>query len=179
MRLRTTPEPEATEREGDALLRLEAIYPELLPIVYGYCRARLAPHDAEDVTAEVFRAAVERLHSDPHADLRPGWFIAASRSRIIDRWRHDSRWSARLADVEPTGPAPVIGDDDPPVIEALDRISTVHRAVLVLHYVEGWSAREIGEALGRRPSAVDSLLARARRSLLGALDHVNGDGADR
>lgn len=158
---------------NDALRRLEARYPSLLPVVYGYCRARLPVHDAEDVTAEVFRAAVERLRNEPDVELTPGWFIAVCRSRIVDRWRYDSRWSSRLIDLAHSQPTIIDPHHDGgAILDALDRIPTLHRAVLVLHYVEGWSASEIGERLGRRPSAIDSLMARARRSLSSALDEA-------
>ena len=40
-----------------------------------------------------------------------------------------------------------------------------YRAVIYLHYYEGYSAQEIARMLGKTPSAVASLLHRGRRRL--------------
>lgn len=150
--------------DGD---RLGALYDELLPVVYGFCRARLPIHDAEDVTAEVFSAAAERLASDPDADLRRAWFITAARNRIIDRWRREQRWDHRLRSVgsDLTGRTAAEPLPTDPVLEQLDRLSTAQRAAAVLHWMDGYPVREVAEILGRSEHAVESLLARARRRL--------------
>jgi RNA polymerase sigma-70 factor (ECF subfamily) len=152
----------------DVGTRLEAMYRDLLPVVFGFARARMGEADAEDVTAEVFRTALQRLQADPYVDLRPSWFLTVARNLIIDRWRRELRWEGRLQlmqrDVDSMRPAG--GDNTDRVLDALDRLSPDHRVVLVLRYVDGCSAREIGDAMGRAPRAVDSLLARAKAALV-------------
>ena len=49
------------------------------------------------------------------------------------------------------------------VLAALRRLSAEQRAALVLHHVDGLSVREVARQLDRSESAVESLLARARR----------------
>ncbi|MBL9038211.1 MAG: helix-turn-helix domain-containing protein, partial [Archangium sp.] len=44
------------------------------------------------------------------------------------------------------------------------------RTVVLLNLVEGWTAEEIGEALGLSPNTVFTRLHRARQQLRGALD---------
>ena len=61
---------------------------------------------------------------------------------------------------------------DDRLLDSLERIPAEHRAVLVLRYVDGCSSREIAEAMGRSPQAVDSLLARARRGLIATFEEV-------
>jgi RNA polymerase sigma-70 factor (ECF subfamily) len=159
-----------------ARARLAALYEELLPVVYGYARSRLTEPDAEDVTADVFRAAAELVHADPDAQLAKSWFVTAARHRIIDRWRLRTRWEGRLElvrrDVE--GPASTSGesDDAPRVLAALDSLAPDHRVVLVLRYVEGLSTREVADAIGRSAFAVDSLVARARRAFAVAYEEM-------
>ena len=48
---------------------------------------------------------------------------------------------------------------------ALDSLPLRQRAVLCLRYLDDWSTAEIAEALELSIPAVESLLARARRSL--------------
>jgi RNA polymerase sigma-70 factor (ECF subfamily) len=160
----------------DALLdSLEEMYDQYLPIVYGYARSRLAEADAEDVTAEVFRAAAERLRHDPDAELLQAWFLTAARNRIIDQWRRHARWESRIEvlrrDAELAG-TDAASDDDQPALEALDRLAPDHRRVLVLRYVDGFRSGEIADALGRNARAVDSLLARARRAFTVAYEEA-------
>jgi RNA polymerase sigma-70 factor (ECF subfamily) len=161
---------------SDAHARLAAMYDELLPVVYGYARSRLAEADAEDVTAEVFRRAAEQLHGDPGAVLSRSWFLTTARNRVIDRWRHEMRWEGRLEvlrrDVDGHALSRAAGDAEDRVLDALDRLSPDHRAVLVLRYVDGLRTREIAAALGRGARATDSLLARARRELAVAFEAV-------
>lgn len=151
---------------GEPLARLESLYDEMLPVVFGYCRARLPLHDAEDVTAEVFRAAVEHLRRHPAADLTKGWLLTTARNRIIDRWRREERWSRRLTVLAAGASAieePTSGHAE--VLHLLDALPPAQRAAVVLHYLEGRPVKEIAATLARSPDAVDSLLARARRTL--------------
>lgn len=51
------------------------------------------------------------------------------------------------------------------VLDAIDRLSTRQRAAVVLRYLVDWSEADVANALGCRPAAVRSLLARARTKL--------------
>jgi RNA polymerase sigma-70 factor (ECF subfamily) len=160
---------------GVLLSDLECLYSEFLPVVYSYARSRLPKTDAEDLTAEVFRAAAEQLRRDPDAELGRAWLLTAARNRIIDLWRHRTRWEARIEilrrDAE-LSRASSMNDASEGGLEALDRLAPEHRAVLILRYVEGLRSKEIAAELGRNPRAVDSLLARARRALASAYDEA-------
>ena len=59
-------------------------------------------------------------------------------------------------------------DGDPRMIAALDSLSVRQRAVLMLRYVDDYSVSEVAEAMDLSYQATESLLARARRSLLAA-----------
>jgi RNA polymerase sigma-70 factor (ECF subfamily) len=155
--------------------RFEALYERELPTVYGYARARLAEADAEDVTAEVFRAALQRLRANPDVELTRSWFLTVARNLIIDRWRRNARWEERAAVIAADVATPPDAWPSPSadrVLDALDRVAADHRAVLLLRYVDGCSSREIGKLLGRSSRAVDSLIARARDALIHAFDEA-------
>jgi RNA polymerase sigma-70 factor (ECF subfamily) len=156
--------------------RLEALYSDLLPVVYGFSRSRVPEHDAEDVTAEVFRAALQRLQRDPEVELKPSWFLTVARNLIVDRWRRQLRWNGRLEllrrDVDVSSFDDRGGSTDR-VLDALDHLSDDHRSVLVLRYVDGCSSKDIAVALGKSPRAVDSLIARARSALAEAYEGLD------
>ncbi|HEX4867896.1 MAG TPA: sigma-70 family RNA polymerase sigma factor [Acidimicrobiales bacterium] len=119
---------------------------------------------AEDLTQEVWLALVEELRRGrwERADIR--WLITVARSRFIDAARRERRRQSKLelirreppSDIEPTS-----GD----VLDRLDQLLPMHRAVLVPRYVDGLSVPEIATAIGRNLTATNSLLARARSEL--------------
>jgi RNA polymerase sigma-70 factor (ECF subfamily) len=155
-------------------------YREVLPNVYGYL-LRLCAGDraqAEDLTQDVFVALVEELRRGrvDRADVR--WLITVARSRFLDLVRRERRRGSKLEliqreqvpDVEPTG-------ND--VLCCLASLQPLHRAVLVLRYVDGLAVADIATVVGRGETATHSLLARARAELRrSGLRPVAGDNPD-
>jgi RNA polymerase sigma-70 factor (ECF subfamily) len=143
-----------------------AFYRAHLPEVYGYL-LRLCVGDearAEDLTQDVWVALVEELqggHTD-RADVR--WLITVARSRFLDFARRERRGWSKLAliqrdertDGEPTGTD---------VLGCLVELQPLHRAVLVLRYVDGLPVPDVAAAIGRGLTGTNSLLARARAEL--------------
>lgn len=143
-----------------------AFYRSVLPDVYGYL-LRLCAGDrarAEDLTQDVFVALVEELRKgrDERADVR--WLITVARSRFLDFARREQRGRAKLELVRTDGSI----DDAPTgsdVLERLADLQPLHRAVLVMRYVDGLPVTEVAAAVGRGTTATNSLLARARAEL--------------
>lgn len=143
-----------------------AFYRTFLPDVYGYL-LRLCAGDraqAEDLTQDVWVALVEELRKGrtERADIR--WLITVARSRFLDLARRERRRESKLellrrddrTDDEPTGTD---------VLSHLDELHPLHRAVLVLRYVDGLAVADVAAAVGREVTATNSLLARARTEL--------------
>ena len=152
-----------------------AFYRTHLSDVYGYL-LRLCAGDralAEDLTQDVWLSLVEELRRGhfERADIR--WLITVARSRFIDAARRERRRQSKLelirreqpSDGEPTGSD---------VLDQLDQLTPMHRAVLVLRYVDDLSVPEVAAAIGRNLTATNSLLARARSELR----RVSGDASD-
>lgn len=143
-----------------------AFYRAHLPDVYGYL-LRLCAGDraqAEDLTQDVWLALVEELRRGraERADVR--WLITVARSRFIDAARRERRRQSKLELIrrEP------VRDDQPTssqVLERLDQLQPLHRAVLVLRYVDDLPVPEVAAAIGRKLTPTHSLLARARAEL--------------
>jgi RNA polymerase sigma-70 factor (ECF subfamily) len=143
-----------------------AFYRAHLPEVYGYL-LRLCAGDtaqAEDLTQDVWVALVEELRRGhiERADVR--WLITVARSRFLDLARRERRGWSKLAliqrddrtDTEPTGTD---------VLGRLAELQPLHRAVLVLRYVDRLPVPEVAAAIGRGVTGTNSLLARARAEL--------------
>jgi RNA polymerase sigma-70 factor (ECF subfamily) len=155
--------------------RFAAFYRMHLSDVYGYL-LRLCAGDraqAEDLTQDVWLALVEELRRGrtERADIR--WLITVARSRFLDAARRERRRQSKLELIRREQPR----DDEPSegdVLDRLDRLQPLHRAVLVLRYVDGLSVPEVATAIGRKLTPTNSLLARARAELR----RVSGDDTD-
>jgi RNA polymerase sigma-70 factor (ECF subfamily) len=149
----------------------ERLYREMLPTVHRFASTRLGEAEAEDLAAEVFHAAVVAYGDGREHQVTPAWIMAVARNKVIDRWRSAERRSAialrnrvRKDDLV-TFPADWSHDerrDD--VLAALDRMRPAERSLMVLHYLDGMTAAALSEVLECSVSAVESRLARARRS---------------
>lgn len=138
--------------------------------------------DADDLVQETFlRAWSARDRFEGRSGVR-GWLYRIATNLYLDQRKAAARrtiptgdpleWSADL------GPYPdALLSEDPAsgavaretvelaLISALMHLPPRQRAVFVLAEVSGWTAAEIGQALGLQRTAVNSLLQRARQTL--------------
>ena len=149
----------------------QAFYRDSLPHVYGYLLHRVggAAGTAEDLTQETYLAAVRQLSSGDSGDgLSLPWLIGVARHKLVDHFRRLDREERKLNLVS-AQPEP---DEDllsgrgrrQEVEEALADLPALHRAALVLRYVDDLPVGEVARTLNKTMHATESLLARARRS---------------
>lgn len=133
--------------------------------------------DAEDVCQDAFITALERLEECREPDRFRSWLLAIVRNRA-----HNLRRYRNLRRGPPVSPAAPSGDRGPAgdaEISALrDRLSAalrvlpeLQRQVVLLHDVEGWPHRDIGESLGITEGSSRVYLHKARRALREVLGH--------
>lgn len=168
---------EATvEEPGPALL---ALYDQALPEVYGYLLARC--HDrttAEDLTAEVFMAAVQSIGRGQVAEVTVAWLIGIARHKLVDHWRRLERERRRLEAVadDAATEAPDDGWDarlDALVAhQVLGGLGAHHRIALTLRYVDGLPVTEVASIIDRTVHATEALLVRARQAFRRAYEEV-------
>ncbi len=132
--------------------------PLLLDEIHRFVAAFVRPAaDAEDVTAEAFRAALGRLRFPlPRHEAR-AWLLKVARRRIADHRRR--RRHERLDENLSRERDPSLG---PAVRAVLGELPEDQAAALVLKYALGLSAEETAQTLGRSLAATNSLLQRAR-----------------
>lgn len=173
----------AVKRDPEAFGQLYNLYFER---VYRYARLRLGnPADAEDVTAAVFLSAwrtIDRFRPK-HNSSFAGWLFRLAHNALIDRYRRlkphvslDSELDAELAQQEVTTPEAALerrltlAD----LHQALQQLTDEQREVVLLRFVEGLSAREVGDIMGKHEGTVRGMQFRAIEALRRALAYVQG-----
>lgn len=150
------------------------LYRRYLDRVYGYCFYLLGDHhDAEDATERTFVAALGAVQTfrDEGATFR-SWLFRIAHNQVANALRSRGRRAASPLDLvdEPAGnddpvTAVTASEDARRLRRAMARLSDDRRGVLVLRFVDGLSAREIGAVLDRSEGAVRVLQHRALREL--------------
>jgi RNA polymerase sigma-70 factor (ECF subfamily) len=131
----------------------------------------MEPADAEDVAQDAFIAALERLDSC-QPDRFAAWLMKIVRNRAISlqRRRRVRRSEPLEWAVELKGPGDPGTDLDRTrlrqrLLEAMSGLPERQREVLLLHDLEGWRHREIGDAMGMKEGTVRYTLFQARRAV--------------
>lgn len=138
------------------------------------------PHDAEDLTHDVFIRVFRSLHSYQPGTFE-GWLHRITTNVFLDKMRRKQRirFDALLDDAAGRLPSREKGpeqtyhdtrfDDD--VQKALDALAPDFRAAVVLCDIEGLSYEEISATLGVKLGTVRSRIHRGRAQLREALAH--------
>ena len=137
--------------------------------------------EAEDLTQETFLRAYRRRESlrDPDAVLP--WLYSIATRVCLDRLRQRARQAPTQSELDPElmsppDPAPSAGllveqEDMSTCVQAyVGELSDSYRAVLLMHDVQGLTAREIAALLGDSTGNVKVRLHRARKQLEAALE---------
>lgn len=156
-------------RNGDRDALRTLLLPHEAPLLR-LCLGQLGDRsDAEDAVQETLLQAVRAL-------TRPGGFRGDSQLRtylvrialrVCARRRASRRPTVTLESVaELSTDSPEARIVEGAVLrEALDRLTDLQRAALILQAVEGWSVREIADALGANEKKIDNALYRGRKAL--------------
>jgi RNA polymerase sigma-70 factor (ECF subfamily) len=138
------------------------------------------PHDAEDLTQDVFVRVFRSLSTYTPGTFE-GWLHRITTNLFLDQVRRKQRIrfdalaedaADRLPGREPT-PAQVYDDThlDGDVQQALDQLAPDFRAAVVLCDIEGLSYEEIAATLDIKLGTVRSRIHRGRAQLRAALEH--------
>lgn len=167
----------------DPGLALLELYDEALPQVYGYLLARCGRRAlAEDLTSEVFLAALQACRGQPPPTPTTGWLVGIARHKLVDHWRavgREDRGLRAVAGEEGDVTDPWEAELDVLLArEVLARQSSMHRAALTLRYLDGLPVPEVARLLGRTVHATEALLVRARGAFRRDYHRDNRDNRD-
>lgn len=162
---------------------LEEIFDRWSALVHTYAlRALRDPHDAEDVTQQVFVAAWRSRHTlVPSATALPSWLIGIARHKISDVRAARSRDADRFRAVTSvTSPDDLLveeaGDgevaDRLVVRQAVEELPEPRRTIVFLAFWEGLSHAEIAESVGLPLGTVKSHVRRGLVKLHHQLEGV-------
>lgn len=171
------------QRTRDRQLRFERLLQPLLPtlyrVAYRYTGRR---EDAEDLVQELLTRLYPRLDELERVEALRPWLMKALYNAFVD----GVRWRSRRPDANGEGlsvaPLTAAADtlrrlEDQQVLQrALDELSPEHRALVMLHLVEGYSLPELSLSLDVELGTLKSRLHRARARLRAALEDGEADG---
>lgn len=170
-----------TRTEFEALVRphLEWMY----RLAFRYTGHR---EDAEDLVQGLLVRLLRNPGRLPEAESPRGWLMHALHNAFIDQRRHRGRtplghlhpqpWDELFADVADGGTPEGLTQAEAlrrEVIAALYALDREHRAILVLHDMEGHSLPELAKSLRIPVGTLKSRLFRARRKLRTLLEAGN------
>ncbi|MFI5274873.1 MAG: sigma-70 family RNA polymerase sigma factor [Ktedonobacterales bacterium] len=172
----------AIQRDPEAFTALYGLY---FDRIYRYVRMRVGNQpDAEDLTATVFlRAwhAIDRF-TPRHQASFAGWLFKLAHSLVVDSYRRvrdavslDDGLATGLNERLPSAEAELewrltIAE----LHQALKALTDEQREVVALRFVEGLSAREVGDIMGKPEGAVRGMQFRAIEALRRALRRAGG-----
>jgi RNA polymerase sigma-70 factor (ECF subfamily) len=157
------------------------------PRVYRFVYSRVGrdPHVTEELCQEVMSQAMQNISRWRGEAGLFTWLCQMARNGAIDHWRRRARRArvevpldedvaAAVASIpadESNRPDEQVSREEllVRVRDSLDRLPPNYASALEWKYLEGCSVAEIGIRLGINAVATQSLLARARQSLKGAL----------
>jgi RNA polymerase sigma-70 factor (ECF subfamily) len=166
---------EQARTDPDAFGRL---YDEHLPGVYAFLYRRCHSHqDAEDLTAQTFHRALERLDTFEWRGVPfRAWLFRIAHNALIDYYRRH-RGALSLdglgdAGFEPPGEDGRVIDGELERDEQVDaawvavaELPPMQRRAVTLYFAHGLSHAEVGRTIGRSEAATKQLVYRAIKTL--------------
>jgi RNA polymerase sigma factor (sigma-70 family) len=167
------------EGESERRRRFDALFASYSSDVVAYCGWRAgSASDAQDAVAEVFLTAWRRLDDLPEGDAARVWLYATAR-RVVANQRRSRRRRAALTErlaVEATSAPrePGMDEEETHVYQALRRLASRDREVLLLAEWEGLTPAQIASVVGCLTVTARGRLHRARRRFRAHYEELRG-----
>lgn len=124
-------------------------------------------NDAEDAVQEVVIKYLQKAPKFENTEHEKAWLIKVSTNQCKDILRFRSR--NQMVDIDQIKEC-VKEEADSEIIDALMTLPEKYKIVLILHYVEGYSTKEIADLIGKTSSAVKMRLKKGRMLLKAAYE---------
>lgn len=145
-------------REEKLKAAMESYTPLLLHVAWSYMGNTA---EAEDIVHEVFLTYYQKAPLFQSPEHEKAWLLRVTANRCKNVLK--SSWFKKILLGEEASPY----REEPysEVADAVLQLPAKYREVICLHYVEGYSIKEIAALLHRTPTAVGTQLERARKKL--------------
>jgi RNA polymerase sigma-70 factor, ECF subfamily len=169
-------------REGDARAWDLLFRRYQLPL-YAYVHQMVQnEHDAIEIVQETFVNAFRHIQSLREDAKFGSWLFGIAHQKTIQHWRRtakrkdllelDSDDSAELPEeTDDPGDCLIRKEDETRFYQLLASLPHIHRAVLVLHFLEDFSLEQIADIAGIPVGTVKSRLYHAKRALRKLLEN--------
>lgn len=149
--------------------RFADLYEQNFYRVYAYVARRVGDrHQAEDLTAEVFREALAGIRKFEWRGVPfIAWLLRIASRAVADHWQRSGRETGNPADTlnQPARPGPEEIERSAMLFQLVDRLPEAQFRVIHMRFVEQKSIREIAGEMGRSEGAVKQLQLRAIENL--------------
>lgn len=169
---------ERARREPAAFAEL---YDRYLPCVHRYIFTRVGARDeAEDLTSQVFLAALETFPRYQHNGYFKTWLVSIARRKVADHYRHRPPEVAldRVSGLASSYPQPlaqaVHSEDLRCLSRIIEQLDEEERELLRLRFAAQLSYPEIGRLLNRKQSAVKMAVYRLLERLEAQMEVEDG-----
>ena len=150
--------PSLTRQEAERLVNTYADL--ILRLSYTYLSHT---HDAQDTCQTVFLKLIERRPAFASSEHEKAWIIRTTINACKDHLK--SHWRKTTVPIEAAQHVPAPAAEPGSILASVNLLPPKYRAVIYLHYYEGYTAPEIAQLLGRLPSTVSTQLRRGRDQL--------------
>jgi RNA polymerase sigma-70 factor (ECF subfamily) len=146
--------------------RFAELYEQNFYRVYAYVSRRVGDrHQAEDLTAEVFREALAGIQKFEWRGVPfIAWLLRIASRAIADHWQRSGRESGNPAQ-DTARPGPDEIERSAMLFQLVDRLPEAQFRVIQMRFVEQKSIREIASEMNRSEGAVKQLQLRAIENL--------------
>jgi RNA polymerase sigma-70 factor (ECF subfamily) len=155
------------ERARQVPCAFAGLYDRYLPSVYRYLYTKVSrPADVEDLTSQVFLAALEAFPKYRHRGYFKTWLLSIARRKAADYYRHCPPELSldEASGLAPTNPNPlahaIYSDDLQCLAGLIAQLPEEQNELLRLRFAAGLSFPEISRILNRKESAVKMALYR-------------------
>ena len=150
--------------------RFAALYEQHFDRVYAFVARRVRDRgEAEDITADVFHRALERLGSyEWQGAPFSAWLLRIAANVITDRWRKQAKEPVPTPDELLDTAAPTVASDAECrtlMAELVAGLPEDQRTVILRRFMDQRSIKEIAAELRRSEGAIKQLQLRALQSL--------------
>jgi len=171
--------------EHDEKMRVEAaqsdpsrfaeLYEQNFYKIYAYIVRRVGDrHQAEDLTADVFREALAGIAKFEWRGVPfVAWLTGIASRLLADYWKHSGRETGNPSRESEAAVSTEV-ENSTMLFQLVGRLPDAQFRVIHMRFVEQKSMREIAQALGRSEGAVKQLQLRAIESLRAQME----EGAD-
>lgn len=150
--------PTLTRQEAERLVNTYADL--ILRLSYTYLSNT---HDAQDICQTVFLKLIESRPAFASPEHEKAWIIRTTINACKDHLK--SHWRKTTVPIEAAQHIPAPAAEPGSILASVNLLPPKYRAVIYLHYYEGYTAPEIAQLLGRLPSTVNTQLRRGREQL--------------